>query len=76
MGLRAVCRAVRPSEIRAFRLLKRCWVEGVYRSLVMSKLNFEKSDTLYEQVELQIVAVLSGGPGGKKVTTGSRESGG
>ena len=69
-GLRAVCSVVLPSEIRAFMLLRRSGVEGVNRSLVMSKLDFTKADTLYEQVETQIVEILGGGPGAKKGTGG------
>ena len=69
-GLRAVCSVVLPSEIRAFMLLRRSGVKGVNRSLVMSKLDFTKADTLYEQVETQIVEILGGGPGAKKGTGG------
>ena len=69
-SLRAVCGARLPSEIRAFMLLKRSGVEGVNRSLVLSKLDFTKADTLYEQVETQIVEILGGGPGAKKGTGG------
>ena len=45
-------------------------MEGINRTLVLSEIDFEKSDTLYEQIEHKIVEVLSGGPGGKKVTAG------
>ena len=45
-------------------------MKGVNRSLVMSKLDFTKADTLYEQVETQIVEILGGGPGAKKGTGG------
>ena len=36
----------------------------------MSKLDFTKANTLYEQVETQIVRILGGGPGTKKGTGG------
>ena len=36
----------------------------------MSKLDFGKADTLYEQVETQVVEMLGGGPGAKKGAAG------
>ena len=51
-------------------LLKRSRVEGVNRSLVLSKLDFGKAHTLYEEVETQMVEILGGGPGAKKDTGG------
>ena len=36
----------------------------------MSKWDFGKADTFYEQVETQVVEILGGGPGAKKGAAG------
>lgn len=59
-----VCGVRLPSEVRAFMLLGRARVDDkVSRSLILSKLNYNEGDTLYEPMESQILEVLGGGPG-------------
>ena len=44
-------------------LLNRSGVDGVNMSLVVSRLDIEKSDTLYEQLKLQMVKRMGDEPG-------------
>ena len=49
-------------EIKAFMLMKRSKVIGLERTMVQSRLDFTKKDTLYEQTETALKEVLGQGP--------------
>ena len=56
-----------PARIRASIMLRRVEIEDkIRRSLILSKLYYEKKDKLYDQMEAQVLEVLGGGPGVRK----------
>ena len=62
-----VCGMIIPSTIRAFMLFRRAQIEDeIRRNLILSKLDYEKEDTLYDQMETQVLEVPGRGPGARK----------
>ena len=58
---------VLPSLIRAFMLFRRADVEDyISRDLILTKLDYEDEETLYDQMETRLKEVLVGGPGSWK----------
>ena len=53
MRLRECSREL-PPEFKAFMLLKVSEVMGVNKRLLVSRLDFKKSDTLYDQLKIQL----------------------
>ena len=60
-----------PQDIRSFMFLTRVGIVGVNRTIVMSKLDIEKKETLFDQLG-KIVKETLGGPG---QNTGTSEAG-
>ena len=56
-----------PAEIRAFMVLKRAGVSYTQRMLVLSKLNLENKDKMFDNMCKEIKLVLGGGPGTNQV---------
>ena len=62
-AVRMVCGMIIPSTVRASMLLRRAEIEDkIRRNLILSKLDYEREDTLHDQMETQILEVLGGGP--------------
>lgn len=55
-----------PEEIRAFMVLKRSNVTKVQRMLILSKLDKDDKDNMFENICREIKLVLGGGPGAAK----------
>ena len=60
-----------PEEIRAFMVLKRSNVTKVQRMLILSKLDKNDKDNMFDNICKEIKLVLGGGPGAAKVTESS-----
>ena len=52
-----------PSQVRAFMVLKRSNINQTQQMLVMSKLDKEKKDQMFENICKELKLVLGGGPG-------------
>ena len=63
-AVRMVCDMVIPSLITAFMLFRRAEVEDdIRRDLILSKLDYEDEETLYDQMGARLMEVLGGEPG-------------
>ena len=73
-AVRMVCDMVIQSLIRAFMLFRREEVDDdIRRDLILSKLDYEDEETLYDHMEARLKEVLGGGPGTRKRTTFHRD---
>ena len=60
-----------PPQMKAFMLLRRLRVKDeIRRALILSKLDHEREEEMYDQIETQILEVMGGGPGRRTTSRG------
>ena len=68
---KSVCGVTIPPQMKAFMLLRRLRVKDeIRRALILSKLDHEREEEMYDQMETQILEVMGGGPGRRTTSRG------